>query len=80
MPSAAVIPITQGQSGATFVPQKNWGFSEASLTFQATKLVTSDRYADLERRSHYYTCQQNDAKRYDFDGRNVKPGPWTMQQ
>ena len=77
---AAVIPITQAQTAPTLTPAKNWGFSPNSLTFQATKLVSSDRYRELERRGQYFSCTQNDYKRYDFDGRNVKPGPWTMQQ
>ena len=77
---AAVIPITQGQSAPTFMPPKNWGFSEASYTFQATKLVTSDRCVELTRRGNYFDCTHHDYKKYDFDGRYIKPGPWTMQQ
>ena len=81
MPAAAVIPITQSPNAPpTMVPQKNWGFSEASYSFQATKLVTSDRCVELTRRGSYYDCTHHDFKKYDFDGRYIKPGPWTMQQ
>lgn len=75
---ATVIPINQSQ--ATLIPQKNWGFSQASYTFQATKLVDSDRYRELERRASYYKCTNHDHKRYDFDGRNIRPGPYNLQQ
>ena len=58
---AAVIPITQGQSAPTFMPPKNWGFSQASYAFKATKMVGSDRCRELERRGSYFDCTNHEA-------------------
>lgn len=66
--------------GLPIVPQTNWGFSRASYSFLATKVVDSPRYAELERKASYYRCRQHDHKQYDFDGRSQAPGPYTVNQ
>lgn len=76
---ATVLPFQQ-ISQEYLIPQKNWGFSAASYQFLATKLMQSNRYVDLDRRSLYYRCQQHDHKQYDFDGRTQAPGAYTVTQ
>jgi len=47
--------------------------------FKAQALVKSERFLDLDRRQQYFDCTQHDWKRYDFNGRPVRPGPISVQ-
>ena len=83
--AAAVIPISRTagslpDNAARFVPPGGWGFSESSYTFQATKVLQSDRYRELDKRETYYECTQHDHKKYDFDCISVQPGPYLLTQ
>lgn len=69
---------SQPFNGAAF--GRRLGDTTASPTaFRATSLLSSPRFAELDRRQAYYECTQHDSKRYDFDGRVLQiSGPGAM--
>ncbi len=76
---AQVLPFRQ-QAGEPLIAPTDWGFSQQSYAFLATKVVSSDRYRDLERKGMYFACSQHDHKRYNFDGVSISQGPYTVTQ
>ena len=52
-----------------------YGFSDRSNNFRATRLVTSVRWKEMDRWQRYFECKQHEWKRYDFDGRLLRQAP-----
>ncbi len=65
-----------GGSGGTAGPGP---VANSGGQFSGMVHVSSERYADMDRRQSYFECTQHDYKRYDFDGRLRRPGPPTSQ-
>lgn len=63
----------------TFATGSSFGMENTTLAPASAFIIDSDRYRELDRKQAYFDCTQHDWKRYDFDGRVIKPGPPTMQ-
>lgn len=67
-------------AGAAMMPFDGRAISDNTPGgFVAAAFIESERYKELDRRQQYYDCTQHDWKRYDFDGRIMRPGPPTSQ-
>lgn len=62
-----------GGSGQTWGPGS--GFPGGARTF-----LSSERYAELDRKQAYFDCTQHDLKTYDFDGRMIPAGKGMWSQ
>lgn len=71
-------------AGAVFYPPtfavSSFGANNTTQgPYSAKTFLESERYRDLDRRQAYADCTHNDHKKYDFNGRIVRPGPPTSQ-
>ena len=58
----------------------SFGVDNTSLmNFKARSFINSERVRDLARRESYYRATHHDWKMFDFDGRQIQPGPPTSQ-